>query len=167
MHGLHGARRPPWKNPGSGDSSWIHELGRQSGRKVMSFGYAALHILSGFRTWESIRRTSIRLLEDLKKARATAAKVCSQPFQAFCGHIILTVSPVPPRMSNIGSAGSADNVCSSRYRRYYRERRRSYGTITFSKIMDLRNAHVLFRHLLLQACIPACTGRYSTTLVSS
>ncbi|KAB5577943.1 ankyrin repeat-containing domain protein [Coniochaeta sp. 2T2.1] len=72
VHGLHGARRPPWKNPGSGDSSWVHELGRHGGRTVMSFGYDPLHILSGSRTWESIRRTAVRLLEDLKKARADA-----------------------------------------------------------------------------------------------
>ncbi|KAK4112973.1 hypothetical protein N656DRAFT_778479 [Canariomyces notabilis] len=75
IHGLHGARWPPWKNSGSGDSKWVYDMGRWHGRTVMSFGYDPLRILSGSRIRESIRRASIRLLNDLKTERAPIEKV--------------------------------------------------------------------------------------------
>ena len=74
VHGIHGERDPPWKNQGSGDSSWMmHRL--WEGKRVMSFGYDVRRILAGRQTREVIRRQALRLLDDLMGQRKNDIKV--------------------------------------------------------------------------------------------
>lgn len=75
VHGLGGARRPPWKNPGSGDSSWLYQQGPYGGRKVMSFGYNVSKVICGIYTHQAIRRVAMGLLDDLTHARSGSTKV--------------------------------------------------------------------------------------------
>jgi hypothetical protein len=75
VHGLYGARRPPWKNEGSGDSGWMDTKGTVHGRKLMSFGYSASTLLASRYTRQAIRATAISLLEGLKAERAKVTAV--------------------------------------------------------------------------------------------
>jgi len=78
----------------------------------MSFGYDALNMLSGERTWRSIRRISTRLLDDLKRERASAAKVCDRVRHV---HIYASNS----RNSKTDSPASAYHVRRPRHRRHH------------------------------------------------
>ncbi|KAI1213089.1 ankyrin repeat-containing domain protein [Annulohypoxylon truncatum] len=68
VHGLRGARRPPWENPGAGSSIWLYDQGRYGGRKVMSFGYSISKIMCGIYTYQVIMNVAKRLLDDLERS---------------------------------------------------------------------------------------------------
>lgn len=73
VHGLWGARKPPWKNPGAGSSDWLETQG-QCG-KVMAFGYDPSRLLSGRHTRQSISTLATMLLDTLMAKRNKATKV--------------------------------------------------------------------------------------------
>jgi hypothetical protein len=64
----------PWKNDGSGDSSWMCNR-HWEGKRVLSFGYDVRRILGGRRTREIIRKQALKLLDDLMVVRKNDAKV--------------------------------------------------------------------------------------------
>ncbi len=74
VHGIHGERDPPWKNQGSGDSSWMTDR-TWEGKRVMSFGYDVRRVLVGRQTREVIRRQALQLLDDLILERKNDIKV--------------------------------------------------------------------------------------------
>ncbi|KAI1129178.1 ankyrin repeat-containing domain protein [Nemania abortiva] len=70
VHGFFGTQRVPWQNPGSGSSAWLDDHKREPFRRVMSFGYDASVLLSGFNTRQCIRELATQLLESLMMARS-------------------------------------------------------------------------------------------------
>jgi hypothetical protein len=74
IHGLHGERDMPWKNAGSGNSSWMCYR-HWEGKRVLSFGYDVRRILAGRRTREVIRKQALKLLDDLMAVRKCDVKV--------------------------------------------------------------------------------------------
>lgn len=68
VHGLLGKRDPPWKNRGSGDSSWMNRRPLE-GKRVLSFGYDMRQILVGRQIREAVRKQAIMLLDELKAYR--------------------------------------------------------------------------------------------------
>jgi len=74
VHGLLGERNLPWKNRGSGDSSWMSRRCWE-GKRVFSFGYDMHRILVGSQTRKAVRKQAFRLLDDLKVYRENDTKV--------------------------------------------------------------------------------------------
>ncbi|KAK8085845.1 hypothetical protein PG997_007116 [Apiospora hydei] len=85
VHGLKGARRPPWNNPGSGDSSWIDAQDSLGRCHLMSFGYHISRLLSGRSTRASIRDAALRLLRELWEERSNGDK--DRPIMFVCHDI--------------------------------------------------------------------------------
>ncbi|KAG6356898.1 hypothetical protein INS49_014773 [Diaporthe citri] len=75
IHGFWGARRPPWKNPGSGNSSWVHDQGSDQCRKVMSFGYDPMSMLSDTGAHEVIKNVAMKLLDDIKEMKESSSQM--------------------------------------------------------------------------------------------
>jgi len=117
VHGLHGARRPPWKNPGSGDSSWVAHPPYWN-RRVMSFGYSASKLLAGRFTRQAIRRASRSLLSQLSRRRAADTPGRAEGVRTTT--LQTMTFPMPP--TRLTHAGSADHVHRPRYRRHHRQR---------------------------------------------
>ncbi|KAI2464185.1 hypothetical protein F4781DRAFT_413906 [Annulohypoxylon bovei var. microspora] len=82
VHGIGGTRRPPWKNPGAGNSIWLYDQGHYGGRRVMSFGYNLSKIMCGIYTYQAIKNMAACLLEDLISARDESTKERSIMFVA-------------------------------------------------------------------------------------
>ncbi|KAI1460619.1 ankyrin repeat-containing domain protein [Annulohypoxylon moriforme] len=74
VHGLRGARRPPWENPGAGTSKWLYDQGLYGDRRVMSFGYNISNILCGKCTHQAIINAATSLLGNLMRARNESNK---------------------------------------------------------------------------------------------
>ncbi|KAK9783756.1 putative ZZ-type domain-containing protein [Seiridium cardinale] len=70
VHGLLGAQRPPWSNPGSGNSGWLDQQGAWNGSHITSFGYDVSKVLSGTLTRSTIRNIALDLLRGLLAERA-------------------------------------------------------------------------------------------------
>ncbi|KAK8103409.1 uncharacterized protein PG998_010442 [Apiospora kogelbergensis] len=85
VHGIHGARRPPWKNPGSGNSSWLDSQEFIDHPRVMSFGYIVSTLLCGSATQHRIRDSARQLLVELSDKRRKTDK--NRPIM-FVGHDI-------------------------------------------------------------------------------
>ncbi|KAG8169581.1 hypothetical protein KVR01_000326 [Diaporthe batatas] len=75
VHGFWGARRPPWKNPGSGNSSWLHRQGYNQHQNVVSFGYDPMTMLSGTCTHEVMKNLAMTLLEDIKRMKKSSTQM--------------------------------------------------------------------------------------------
>ncbi|KAK7931144.1 hypothetical protein PG985_001856 [Apiospora marii] len=75
VHGLMGARRPPWKNPGSGNSAWIDTQSSFARHHLMSFGYDASMLAAGRNARFKIHEIALGLLRELSKERSTRDKV--------------------------------------------------------------------------------------------
>ncbi|KAK8044020.1 hypothetical protein PG993_004044 [Apiospora rasikravindrae] len=69
VHGMKGARRPPWNNPGSGTSAWVDENDTFKRSHLMSFGYDASRLLSGRSTRSRIHDTALELVHGLLNER--------------------------------------------------------------------------------------------------
>ncbi|KAH8805995.1 ankyrin repeat-containing domain protein [Xylogone sp. PMI_703] len=84
VHGIMGQRNPPWKNHGSGDSTWM-TYRPWEGKRVFSFGYNVRQILVGKKTRQAIRRLAVKLMEQLYNDRKKDEK--RRPI-AFIAHDI-------------------------------------------------------------------------------
>ncbi|RFU27758.1 hypothetical protein B7463_g8575, partial [Scytalidium lignicola] len=84
VHGLMGQRSRPWKNQGSGDSTWMTHR-QWEGKRVFSFGYNVRQILVGRQTRQAIRRQAIKLMKQLNNDRKNDVK--RRPI-AFIAHDI-------------------------------------------------------------------------------
>jgi hypothetical protein len=82
VHGLLGEHNPPWRNRGSGDSSWMSRR-QWEGKRVLSFGYDMRRILVGRQTRQAVRRQALKLLKGLKKDQESMTKVRKLQEQIF------------------------------------------------------------------------------------
>ncbi|KAN0068216.1 Ankyrin repeat-containing domain protein [Elaphomyces granulatus] len=139
VHGLLGERNLPWKNRGSGDSSWMSRRCWE-GKRVFSFGYDMHRILVGYQTREAIRKQAFRLLNDLKVYRENDTKRRPIAFLAHdIGGIIVKDALVA---AGLNATKYGDIFDYSRFLIFYGYPHRSNGIID----MENRIARFLFRY---------------------